>query len=450
MTRGFGADRQGHTVHAAAPPGAPDVLVARQPILDRDANVVAYELLARRALDAGAWSGGTDDSRTTARVIGQAFLDMDVWSITEGLPAFVNFTRELLLDDTVDALPPELTVVEILETVVPDAAVARACRRLRRAGYRIALDDVVAGDPRLSLLGVVDVVKVDFAATSPAQRGVLLTRCHDAGVRVLAEKVETRQQHQEARALGCDLFQGYFFCKPAVVGGRKPVGERLLHLQLLRSVTAPRIDTDAVGNVLARDAGAAARFQRLLGDRAADPTPGSVRAALAGLDQVALARLVALLVVVWLGERHPRPLLDTALIRARFCETLAGDGEDGTTPLDGYLAGLCSLLDALIGEPLDAVLARIHPDPRLVAACLRGEGRLGRLLELVRAYEHGDWSAVRACSSALRIDGAALGPLYLECLAWSRDLLGRAGSAMATPAATDAGGGGTAKPTRDW
>ena len=412
--------------------GSIDVLVARQPILDRGADVVAYELLARRDLDAVTWTGASDDSRTTARIIGQAFLDMDVWSITEGWPAFINFPRELLLDGTAEALPAQLTVVEILESVAPDVAVRDACERLRAGGYRLALDDVVADDARLSLLDAVDVAKIDFAGTTPEERETLVARCHGAGVQVLAEKVERPEQHDEALRLGCDLFQGYFFQKPAVIGHRRLAGARLLHLHLLRSVAGSEIDRDVIGNVFARNPGAAERFRNLWPAVVPSvPPPATVRAALDHLDHDALVRLVTLLVVVWLGERHPRPLLDTALIRARFCELLTARGE-ASAALDGYLVGLCSLLDALVDEPLAAVLARIRPSPALAAACLRGEGRLGQMLDMVRAYEHGEWAVVRKNSAALGIGGATLGPLYLESLAWSRRLVQRAGTAKAT------------------
>lgn len=403
------------------------MLVARQPILDRDAVVVAYELLARRDLTSVSWSGGADDVRTTERVVGQAFLDMDVWGITEGLPAFVNFGRDLLLDGTVEGLPAELTVVEILETVDPDDEVVRACRRLRDLGYRLALDDVVAGDPRLVLLDTVDVVKIDYATTTPQERVRLFACCRHAGAQVLAEKVERRDQHDEALAMGCDLFQGYFFQKPSLVAGRRPAGERRLHLQLLRSVTGSRIDRDAIGNLLARNPDVAARFRDLWTVVMPDaPLPATVRTALGGLQRADLVKLATLLVVTWLGEHHPRPLLDTTLIRARFCELLIMRGARAGAPLDGYLVGLCSLLDALVGEPLDDVLARIHPSSRLLDACLRDAGALGSVLSLVRGYEHAEWSTVRACCSALSIDGGALGPLYLECLAWSRTMLRRA------------------------
>lgn len=411
--------------------GAPNVLVARQPIFDRAAGVVAYELLARRQLTDVNWVATPDDSGTTARVIGQAFLEMDVWSITEGLPAFINFTRELLLDGTVDALPSELTVVEVLETVVPDQSVRQACHRLRHAGYRIALDDVVTDDPRLTLLDLADIVKLDFAATSAPGRTALLRQCRDAGVQVLAEKVETPQQQREAERLGCDLFQGYFFQKPAVIGGGQLSGARLMHLQLLRSVIAPEIDRDAIGNVLARDPATAARLAALaLPAHIVPDDPATLAEHLAHLDDQQIVRSTALLVVLWFGQQHPRPLLDAALIRAHFCEQLARCVGTGPAPLAGYLAGMCSLLDALVNEPLADVVGRIHADALLSSALLHRQGVLGQLLELVIAYEHANWAAVRDCAGGLGVDESLLGPMYLQSLAWTRELVHRSAPAV--------------------
>lgn len=389
-------------------------------------RVVAYELLARRTLTDTTWSPRAGDSRTTPRVIGQAFLEMDIWSLTEGLPAYINFTRRLLLDGGAEALPADLTVVEILETVTPDAAVEAACRRLRTAGYRVALDDVTAADPRLALLGVTDVVKVDIARTTPVERRALLAQCRAAGVQTLAEKVETPAQRDEVATMGFDLFQGYFFFKPSIVGARRRHGSRLGHLQLLRSVMADTIDRDAIGNLLARDRYAAQRFRTVtaattgVGGRAE-----TVRQTLDRTDDARLVTTVTVLVVLWLAEHHPTALRDTVLLRARFCEQLVTDlvDGDGVRPDDGYLVGLCSLLDALLGEPLGDILARIQLRRALVAACVDEDGTLGAVLALVRAYEHGQWVDVQRHAARLGVATESLTPRYLECVRWVRALL---------------------------
>ncbi len=408
--------------------GPASLLVARQPILDRAGQVVAYELLARRTLTDAAWTGRTEDSRTTSRVIRQAFLEMDVWSLTEGLPAYINFTRALLLDGVAETLPPQLAVIELVETITPDAAVEAACRRLRAGGYRIALDDVVAGDPRLSLLGVVDVVKLDFAASTDAARRLLVEQCHAAGVQTLAEKVETPEQHDEAARLGCDLFQGYFFYRPAVVGARRRRTSRLAHLQLLRSAIADDLDRDAIGDVLARDRGAVRRFHALAAATgASSERESTVRAALDGMDDRQLTVVVAALAVLRLSQHEHHPLRDATLLRARFCEHVVPQlrGGHDLRPRDGYVAGLCSLLDGLLGEPLAAILERLQVQSRFAAACTGGAGTLGTVLALVGAYEHGRWHAVARHAARLGVATDRLGPLYLDCIDWVQGLPGR-------------------------
>lgn len=420
-TSGAGVLKGGCWLTAQSPTVAPaDLLVARQPIFDRQVEVVAYELLAREKDTDSAWTGG-QASLTTARVIGQAFLDMDVWSITQGLPAYINFTRELLINGLANELPPELTVIELPEDIAADDEIRDACRTLRQAGYRLALDDVVADDPRLQLLPLVDIAKLDFGGTTDTERATLLECCRMAGVVVLAEKVETPEQYEEAKLLGCDVFQGYFFQRPSLVRGGRRSDARLLHLQLLRALTAAPVDVDVVGNLLARDRVAASGFVGIASGVAAPPggVLASVRGGLDRLSQADLQRWISLMVVVRLGEHRPDQLVIDAVTRARFCEYLATRLGSGIAALDAHLVGLLSLLDALVSEPLTRVLGRVCSRARLRTAILYSAEPLGALLDLVIAYEHGAWDRVRRRADQLELSTAGLTRLYLDSLAWA-------------------------------
>jgi c-di-GMP-related signal transduction protein len=177
--------------------------VARQPILNREQQVFGYELLFRdgienffRATDADAAARSTLDST----------LLMGFEVLCHGQRAFINCTRELLLKDGITLLPSAQTVVEILETVEPDDLVVAACERLRIAGYTIALDDYVANDPREALVPLADILKVDFERTTVEERTALVERYLRSRCRMLAEKVETREQF----AAACEMGYVYF------------------------------------------------------------------------------------------------------------------------------------------------------------------------------------------------------------------------------------------------
>src|SRR5512143_4027145 len=99
-------------------------LVARQPIFDRSLRVFGYELLFRSGT-ANAFDG-SDGDLATAKVI-NALYAPGAANLSGTKRVFINFPYRLLLDGIPFTLPPETTVVEVLETVEPDAAIVEAC-----------------------------------------------------------------------------------------------------------------------------------------------------------------------------------------------------------------------------------------------------------------------------------------------------------------------------------
>ena len=112
-------------------------------------------------------------------------------TLSGGMTAFINCTMESLTEALVDVLPPSMTVLEILETLEPTPELVHACRRLKAAGFRIALDDFVWKPGIEPLLEMADYVKVDFIQTGQSARKKLLRQLSDYAVALIAEKVET-------------------------------------------------------------------------------------------------------------------------------------------------------------------------------------------------------------------------------------------------------------------
>ena len=131
--------------------------------------------------------------------------------LCDGRRAFINCTRDMLLKDYITLLPSSQTVVEILETVEPDELVMAACQRLKEAGYMIALDDFAVDDPREPLTEIADILKVDVRTTTPEQRAAMVKRYGPWRCRMLAEKVETREEFVAAKKAGFRLFPGLLF-----------------------------------------------------------------------------------------------------------------------------------------------------------------------------------------------------------------------------------------------
>jgi EAL and modified HD-GYP domain-containing signal transduction protein len=195
---------------------APDVFVARQPVLDRARNLIAYELLFRSS-NGQAEAQVTDDALTTSRVVTRAFRELGIDTVVGGAKAFVNVDAESLMSKMVETLPTNRVVIELLETISVDDRIVRRCRDLKNKGYRLALDDFsrysTAYDP---LLDLVDIVKVDVMALDSGSLAETVRLLKPWRRKLLAEKVECRQRARDCLALGFDLFQGFYFGRPAI------------------------------------------------------------------------------------------------------------------------------------------------------------------------------------------------------------------------------------------
>lgn len=198
------------------PHASPDVFLGRQPILDRCLQVVAYELLFRAG--AAGVAEVDDDSLATAQVIRQAFREVGIRTVVGDCAAFINVDAPTLLGRTIEALPPERVVIELLETITVDARILRRCRELKDLGYRLALDDFIRyEDAYAPLLELVDIVKVDVLRLDHAYLDRLVARLRPWSLQLLAEKVETRRDVRACLDLGFNLFQGYYFGRPAML-----------------------------------------------------------------------------------------------------------------------------------------------------------------------------------------------------------------------------------------
>jgi EAL and modified HD-GYP domain-containing signal transduction protein len=185
-----------------------ECFLARQPIFDAGRQVFGYEQLFRSApVDHFTQ---TDGDAASSRLVSDTLSVFGLHSLTGGYKAFINFTRQGLLQGLAYLLPPGHVVVELLESIKPDLEVLQACRQLKRDGYTLALDDFLY-DPELEpLLELADIIKVDFRAATPEH--CRLFACQTATRRqvLLAEKVETWQEYRDAVSWGYQYFQGFF------------------------------------------------------------------------------------------------------------------------------------------------------------------------------------------------------------------------------------------------
>lgn len=403
-----------------------NAFVARQAILDRDRQVVAYELLFRSSGLSKSFDG-VDGNQATSHVIANSLFAIGLEKLLAGKLAFINFTRELLVSDSPRVLSPKSTVVEILETVHPDDEVLQACRRLKEKGYLIALDDFVSGGDLDALTALADYIKVDFRGTKPSEQAAIARRYGARGVKMLAEKVETMEEFQRAQDLGYDYFQGYFLARPTIVEGKQLPAFRMHYQRLLAAIHNPVFEWREVEGIVKHELSLVYKlFQYVNSARFARRNEvESIRQALVILGQDEIRRWSWLAILSGMGQDKPRELVITAMIRARFCELIGPDAGLSGQEQNLFLLGIFSLIDAITDRTLEDALAVICLDAE-VSAVLRGvsgpNDRMAMVYNLVRAYEAGDWAGVSVASKRLSLPEDVVPARYLESVQWAEEI----------------------------
>jgi len=324
--------------------------------------------------------------------------------------------------DVITLLPRDRVVVEILEDVVADEETIAACDRLHRAGYIIALDDYLPNADTMRLLPFADIVKVDFLATNSARQAAIAMDMRRRGIRLLAEKVETREQFDLALSLGYHYFQGYFFCKPQMLTMQDIACSQLAYVHVLSIVHRDSYDVDELEKAILREPALCYRLLRYLNSAAFGLFPiRSIRHALSLLGQREIQKWVSIVVVISVAHDRPGELISCALTRARTCEALAA--RCGADPSQAFMVGILSLMDAILDRPMDTLISHLP----LTAACkdaLRGGGdALGKLLKLSIGCERGTWDEVATETDDLGLRESTVWEAHRDACRWSSEIL---------------------------
>lgn len=399
-----------------------ETFLARQPIVDAEHRLFAYELLFRQSLNS-----------VSARVPSQLQAGVEIISNTlclgpdwllQGKLAFINLDEATLMSDFVCLLPPHHVVYEILETVPVSAVLIARIRELRELGYRFALDDFICLDEYRPLLPIVDFVKLDVLEQPPEKTVEIIKHIKlNFSGKFIAEKVETREMFETCRKAGIQYFQGYYFAHPENLGhsaiqpGQLPVLDlmnKVRHCQNLGEIEEP----------LRRNAALTLRLLRYANSAAAGVQQPihTVRQALALVGLQTLYRWLALLLIT----ANPAPtnvlLARTAVTRGRLCELLGRARLSRQAQDELFITGLFSLAEPLLGMPLPLLLERLPMPEAVVQALLHHSGPYAPFLQLAEASERGDFERIARYADEIASTPDEVNVAQLQSLAWAEEL----------------------------
>jgi len=412
-----------NTLACVTPKVATHSLIARQPILDINRNVVAYELFDRSTAP-NAYDVESDIflSFSAMNHIGEDML-------LGPMLIFINRTHQSLMGGHLDLVRADKVVLKV--GPVPGhgkddiEALQKTLLELKKRGFRLAFNHTVLAPVYAAWQPLADYVKLDLTAINADKFKAFVAAAKSrTQAQLIAEKVETAEQFAALSAQGVTLFQGYWVANPEVIKTKVVAPEQAHVLQLLNLVRN-QASTDAIESALKRDAVLGFNLMRLINScgfgLTREVTSFREAVMLMGLNR--LLRWAALLLITSKANGASSLVGTTAVVRGRMMELLISKDASTEERDSVFLVGLFSLLDKMLGIPLQQALSLLSLPQAVTDAVLEGKGMFGDMLTLTVACENNDDTRCAEAATALGLDNHQINMAHMEALIWADNLV---------------------------
>lgn len=392
--------------------------IARQPILDRDKEVFAYELFFRDGKN-NCFPDVERDEATT-KLIAKNYQTLNLDDISCNKKSFINFQSETLMTGLPASLDPENVVVELVTGRNEDSSLLDVCKHVKNMGYQIALEDRRLKPSWDDFIPYVDMLKVNSSHDNLDFFEKNVNRFIDANVQLIADKVETQENFSIFRDMGFDYFQGYFFARPMSVSNKNLPTSKLTLVELMGASSSESFDIESINNVIEHDVGLSYMLLRFINNPMINKRYKitSLRHALNYMGEVEIKKFIALLALANLSDDKPLELLHLSLVRGRFCDLVGTEKNIGSNPPTAFLVGLFSMLDALLDQEMEQLIEKLPLVDEVKEALCGGQNDLSIYLMLVKAFESGNWLKVIRIAKILDLDQKLLHSLFNEAILW--------------------------------
>lgn len=399
-----------------------DIYLGRQPILNRDKKTVAYELLYRSGPE-NAFPA-IDSTAATTKLLHHLFTTLGLKEISHNKKVFINFNKELLTSEL-----PELgyknVVIEVLEDVVVDPVLIEACKNLNRKGFTLALDDFVMSEEISPLLSLASIIKFDWMATPREQITDICSRLKRYNHVLLAEKIETEDDFNQALDMGFQLFQGYFFSKPKIIQGKALSSAGLSRMQMLQVINNPESEFDEISDIISKDVALVYKLMKIINSAVYNMSKpvSSVQNAVVLLGLAEIRKWFSVLLLSEMSEDSPKELMNLALSRAMFAEKLAMNNGREDLKNEAFLTGLFSLLDAMLKRPISELVANLPVSESILEALLKQQGDIYPYLALSKAYEKHEVKKIEKILNETGMDSSLVSLCFLDSITETGQLM---------------------------
>ncbi|MCX8084604.1 MAG: HDOD domain-containing protein [Calditerrivibrio sp.] len=401
--------------------------IGRQPILDKNNAVFAYELLFR---DSSQNAANFKDARyAISRTILNAIDKFGIDNILHNAKGFVNVNEEFIMNDFIEILDKNRFIFEILETSKVDEKLIKRVFELKNKGYHFALDDFIFTDEYVNtfkpFFQIVDYIKVDIRGSTKYDLIKKTRNLKTLKAKLLAEKVETYDEFIFTRDLGYDFFQGYYFERPTILVREGHSSNRTIIFKIISAINK-NAKTTEIANYFEIDPNLTISLLKFI-NSAAFYFRTTIKSIVHAINLIGLIKLQNWLLLMSYAEGESpatSPLFQNAIIRGKTIEYLLEKTSNDNKLIDkGFLLGVLSLADAIYKVKMEEILKDLNVDEEIATAILKKEGLLGNLLKLTELDEKANYPQFIELAVELNIDEILFNDAKLSSYIWLNNLL---------------------------
>ncbi|MES2000551.1 MAG: HDOD domain-containing protein [Pseudomonadota bacterium] len=397
-------------------------VIVREPLLDTQQRIIGYALAWQQA-EMDACSSVVADSATLAGLVaGTINNEQTGWRLGDQV-LFLEAAPALILSDTLATLPSNNIVLVINADDCADGNVVAALQVLRQQGFGISLRWTDLAEPDKALLSLLSHIELAFSKTDFAVLAQQYALIKQLPIHKVARNIVSWQDYDTCVALGFDLLAGPFQLMSRPDSASKGLNTSQVLIVQLLDMVRKNADVRQIEQVLKRDPVVSYKLLRYINSAGfgLGCEIESLRHAVQVLGYTPLYRWLSVLLATAGTSKSAQLLMQTAIIRARLAELLGDTFLPKAGTDDLFVVGLFSLLDRLLGMPMEAVLDKIQLPEAIGQALLAREGVYGDFLALAEACEQGAGCVGRLAAS-LQLDAAQVSQKHLSALAWAKNM----------------------------
>ncbi|MEL7623562.1 MAG: HDOD domain-containing protein [Clostridiales bacterium] len=398
-----------------------DAYIARQPIMNKDEKVVAYEILYHQ--DSSTLYNQRD--YRVANAVAQFFTQIDNSNFLEGKDAFLTFTPNLLMQNIPRIFVENKLVIQIEDNVLVHPVAQMIIQRYKKQGYRLALVDFEFNNRYFNILSSIDILKVDFSDPESDNVNTSISIAKRFNKMVAAYNVNSPEAKQKAVELGCDYFQGESIANMIASKVKHMDHLESNFFRLMVAITKDEPDMEEIADIIELDVTLTYSLLKMVNSAyfALANKVRDIKQALTILGLGQLKQWVYLLSFNSESGGMSDELIKVSFQRANFCQELGSLVKN--FPLsrsEAYLMGMFSTLDALLEVRLEDALNQLPISDELKTGLISREGLPGDLYNLVIHYEKGEWSKMNRYAERLEIPVGIIAQKYFEVIEYVNEM----------------------------